>query len=161
MEWLLQMNESMMMQIHDERQQPAISTASPLLPYTYQVCAYQSVNTAGGKTAYIQQWNLLCLASKKDQNPSKSFCKDLDIFLVPLQAAAGELIIMGEMNEHLRDSTSGMNAVVSKFGLFHSTASHHGIIEGQVPACTATATTHLTASFEATLWLPQLGDEGC
>ena len=96
----------------------------------YQVCK-QSVTTAGAKTAYMQQWNLLRRAGQDDPNPRKSFCKDLDAFLTPLQAAGDELLVMGDLNEQLGDSTSGMNAVVAKFGLIDSTSYHHGI-EGEV-----------------------------
>lgn len=92
----------------------------------YQVCN-QAISTAGAKTAYTQQWHLLRQAGEKDPNPRKSFCKDLDDFLTPLQAAGDEFIVMGDLNEHLGDSTSGMNAVVAKFGLVDSTAYHHGI----------------------------------
>jgi hypothetical protein len=92
----------------------------------YQVCN-QSISTAGAKTAYTQQWHLLRQAGEKDPNPRMSFCKDLDTFLTPLQASGDEFIIMGDLNEHLGDSTSGMNAVVAKFGLVDSTAYHHGI----------------------------------
>jgi hypothetical protein len=98
----------------------------------YQVCSNQSISTAGAKTAYTQQWNLLRRAGVKDPNPRKSFCKDLDDFLTPLQAAGDEIIVMGDLNEHLGDSTSGMNAIIAKFGLVDSTAYHHGL-DGEVP----------------------------
>ena len=96
----------------------------------YQVCK-QSVTTAGAKTAYMQQWNLLRRAGQDDPNPRKSFCNDLDAFLTPLQAAGDELLVMGDLNEQLGDSTSGMNAVFAKFGLVDSTSYHHSI-EGEV-----------------------------
>jgi hypothetical protein len=85
------------------------------------VCANQSVNTAGAKNAYTQQCHLVRQAGEKDPNPRKSFCTDLDAFMIPLQAAGDELIIMGDLNEQLGDSTSGMNAV-AQFGLVNSTA---------------------------------------
>ncbi len=97
----------------------------------YQVCANQSVNSAGAKTAYMQQWNILRQAGIEDPNPRQSFSKDLDAFLTPLQEAGDELLIMGDLNEHLGDTTSGMNAVVAKFGLVDSTSYHHGL-EGEV-----------------------------
>jgi hypothetical protein len=92
----------------------------------YQVCN-QSISTAGAKTAYAQQWHLLRQTGEKYSNPRKSFCNDLDAFLTPLQAAGDEFLVMGDLNEHLGDFTSGMNAVVAKFGLVGSTAYHHGI----------------------------------
>jgi hypothetical protein len=69
---------------------------------------------------------------ERPKSSQKSFCTNLDAFLTPLQAAGDELIVMGDLNEQLGDSTSGMNAVVAKFGLVDSTAYHHGI-EGEIP----------------------------
>jgi hypothetical protein len=97
----------------------------------YQVCK-QSVSTAGAKTARMQQWNLLRRAGDTDPNPRKSFCNDLDSFLTTLQAAGDELILMGDLNEHLEDNASGMNAAVAKFGLVDSVSYHHGT-DGEVP----------------------------
>jgi endonuclease/exonuclease/phosphatase family metal-dependent hydrolase len=51
-----------------------------------------------------------------------------------MQAAGDEMLLMGDLNEHLGDSTSGMNAVVAKLGLVDSTSYHHGI-EGEVATC--------------------------
>jgi hypothetical protein len=82
----------------------------------------------------MQQWHLLRRAGTNDPNPRKSFCKDLDAFLTPLQAAGDELLVMGDLNEQLGDSTSGMNAVVAKFGLVDSTSYYHGV-EGEVATC--------------------------
>jgi hypothetical protein len=96
----------------------------------YQVCK-QTVERAGPKTAFMQQWHLLRRAGTKDPNPRQSFCKDLDAFLTPLQAAGDELLVMGDLNEHLGHNTSGMNAVAAKFGLVDSTSYHHGI-EGEL-----------------------------
>jgi hypothetical protein len=79
----------------------------------------------------MQQWNLLRRNGEKDPSPRKSFCADLNAFLTPLQAAGDKLLVMGEINEQLGDSTSGMNAVVAKFGLVNSTAYHHDV-EGDV-----------------------------
>jgi hypothetical protein len=81
---------------------------------------------------YTQQWNLLRRAGENNPNPRKSFCKDLDAFLIPLQAAGDELIVMGDLSEHLGDSASGMNAIVAKFGLVDSTTYHHGL-DGELP----------------------------
>jgi hypothetical protein len=98
-----------------------------------QVCK-QSGSAAGAKTAHRQQWNLLRRAGDTDPNPRKSFCNDLDAFLTPLQAAGDEIIVMGDLNEHLGDNASGMNAVVAKFGLVDSVSYHHGT-DGGVAAC--------------------------
>jgi hypothetical protein len=94
----------------------------------------QSVSTAGAKTACMQQWNLLRRAGDTDPNPRKSFCNNLDTFLTPLQATGDELIVMGDLNEHLGDNALGMKAVVAKFGLVDSVSYHHGT-DGEVAAC--------------------------
>jgi hypothetical protein len=91
-----------------------------------QVCK-QSISTVRAKTARAQQWHSLRQSGDIDPNPQKAFCKDFDAFLTPLQTAGDELLVMGDPNEHLGDSTSGMSAVVAKFGLVDSTACHHGI----------------------------------
>jgi hypothetical protein len=83
------------------------------------------MSSAGATTAYMQQWHLLCRAGKKDPHPRKSFSTDLDAFLTPPQAAGDKLIVMGDLNEQLGDSTSGMNAVTTKLGLVDTTAYHH------------------------------------
>jgi hypothetical protein len=83
----------------------------------------------------MQQWNLLRRAGDTDANPRKSFCNDLDAFLTPLQAAGDELIVMGDLNEHLGDNASGMNAVVAKFGLVDSVSYHHHGTDGEVATC--------------------------
>ena len=93
----------------------------------YQVCAHQSITSAGAKTAYTQQWHLLRQAGENDPNPRESFCTDLVAFLTPLQTAGDEIILMGDLNEQLGDNTSGMTAVVAKLGLVDSTAYHHGL----------------------------------
>jgi hypothetical protein len=80
----------------------------------------------------MQQWNLLRRAGDKDPSPRKSFCSDLDDFLTPLQTAGDEYILMGDLNEQLGDSTSGMNAIIAKFGLVDPTASQHGL-DGAIP----------------------------
>jgi hypothetical protein len=97
----------------------------------YQVCKH-SMSSAGATTAYMQQWHLLRYAGEKDPNPRESFSTNLNAFLTPLQAAGDELIVMGDLNKQLSDSTSGMNAVTAKLvGLVDTTAYHHGI-EGVV-----------------------------
>jgi hypothetical protein len=53
---------------------------------------------------------------------------------VPLRAAGDELLVMGDLNEHLGANTSGMNAVVAKLGLVDTTSYHHRL-DGKVPTC--------------------------
>jgi hypothetical protein len=95
-----------------------------------QVCN-QSISSAGATTANMQQWNLLRRLGDPDLNPRRSFCTDLEAFLTPLRAAGDELLVMGNLNEHLGANASGMNAVVAKLGLVDTTSYHHGL-DGEV-----------------------------
>jgi endonuclease/exonuclease/phosphatase family metal-dependent hydrolase len=60
----------------------------------------------------------------------------------PPKAAGDELVVMGDLNKLLGASTSGMNALVAKFGLADSTAYLHGI-DGDVPTYYSRSNNHL------------------
>jgi hypothetical protein len=96
----------------------------------HQVCN-QSISSAGATTARMQQWNLLRRSGDPDPNPRRSCCTDLEVFLTPLRTAGDELLVMGDLNEHLGANTSGMNAVVAKLGLVDTASYHHGL-DGEV-----------------------------
>ena len=76
-------------------------TAQRLLILTvYQVCK-QTIRTAGGTTAFSQQWHHIRASGNESPDPRKQFSIDLSLFLD--QFPADHVIIAGDLNSWLRD----------------------------------------------------------
>lgn len=90
----------------------------------YQVCK-NSIQRAGPKQAFTQQWALLRSQDNENPDPRLQFAIDLDSFLEPYAAAGDEILIMGDFNEWLGSSDdTALKDLIQKYGL-HDVLGHY------------------------------------
>ena len=86
----------------------------------YQVCAQPIVDPTNNRirsfTASAQQISLLRQAGR-DITPRAAFVEDLNKFIENRQAQQSEVLVMGDFNEALNDSMTGMSKLQSDRGL--------------------------------------------
>ena len=68
----------------------------------YQCCKH-TIQSAGPKTAYSQQWSILHDSGIAHPNPRKQFIKDLDKLLSKLASPGHSIVLAGDFNETIGD----------------------------------------------------------
>jgi hypothetical protein len=83
-----------------------------LIMTIYPTCT-PCIAAVGAKTAYTQQWHLLCQKGDLHPDPCKRFHHNLDKFLEPHMAAGTEILLLGDFNETLGESFHGLNTLTN------------------------------------------------
>ena len=91
----------------------------------YQVCNH-TIQNAGPKTAFSQQWSLLRDQGQLSPNPRRQFIHDLDRLLLSLTTSGNSIILAGDFNEVLDDTRDGLLRLATKYSLRDSIAHRHG-----------------------------------
>jgi hypothetical protein len=92
----------------------------------YKVCK-NTVAAAGAKTAYMQQWSMLRIASNPDPNSRQQFIYDVDEFLTALrQDPKHEILLMLDANENINEGGSKLHQLMQKHDMVDIHAHIHG-----------------------------------
>jgi hypothetical protein len=89
-----------------------------LITTIYQACKAH-IAAVGAKTAYTQQWYILCKKGDVRPDPCNSFHHDMDKFLEPHMAAGIEILLLGDFMDSM--------ALINKYALLNLLPYHHGI----------------------------------
>lgn len=82
----------------------------------YQVCQ-QRPQSAGAKTAFMQQWTALRQRDILSPNPRKQFISDLDSLLATIHSQGHHILLCGDFNESLGDNLHGLDKIYHKYNL--------------------------------------------
>ena len=91
----------------------------------YQVCD-QSIQTAGPKTAFTQQWSLLRQQGYLRPNPRKQFYTDLCRLLTSLHRKGHHILLAGDFNSSVGDDVLGLDRIIHQFQLVDCVQQRHG-----------------------------------
>jgi hypothetical protein len=88
------------------------------------ITAYRPCKSTGPQTAWTQQW-LLLQEKQQQPDPIKEFDRDLDAEIRKWLHNGHEIILMIDTNEEIGYKPGGINAVISKSGLYNINATQH------------------------------------
>jgi hypothetical protein len=91
----------------------------------YRVCN-DNIGKAGTSTAFHQEWHLLRLDGCSSPNPCKAFINDLIIEIGRWKSEGAHVILGGNFNENLGDSTDGIAHLVATCKITDVHALYHG-----------------------------------
>ena len=74
----------------------------------YQCCKH-TIQSAGPKAAFCQQWSILHDSGIAHPNPRRQFIKDLDQLLSKLTSSGHSIVLAGEFNETIGDDHDGLD----------------------------------------------------
>ena len=90
----------------------------------YQVCNH-TIQTAGPKTAYAQQWSILRNQGVIAPRPRNQFLHDLDHLIHQLTQNGNQIILAGDFNDDFSDP-NGIQRLAIKYSLIDSVEYLHG-----------------------------------
>ena len=100
----------------------------------YQVCD-QHLSQVGPKTAFSQQWSLLCQQGQHNPHPRKQFYLDLDRMLSRFHQQGHQLLLAGDFNSTLGDDPTGLDRILHKFNLVDPILHQHGTYSTTTYSC--------------------------
>jgi hypothetical protein len=101
-------------------------TESLVIITAYRVCK-DHIGKSGSTTAFHQEWHLLRLNGNLNPNSRKAFITDLLVGVEKWKAAGAHIILGGDFNENLGETTDGLNHLVSRCNLTDVHAFFHDI----------------------------------